>query len=148
MRTGNAELLVIDASVAAKWLVSDVQETLVDQANRLLAQDADGTVDFVVPDLFWTELGNILWKAVRRERVSAAQAEESLTIALSWAFDTVPSHPLLKRAFELGLKHQRSFYDSIYLSLAVSEQATLITADERLANAVAAHLPVKWLGSM
>jgi hypothetical protein len=27
-------------------------------------------------------------------------------------------------------------------------KADLVTADERLANALAAHLPVKWLGSV
>jgi len=49
---------------------------------------------------------------------------------------------------EIGLKHQRSFYDSIYLALATSRQIEFITADERLANAVAPHLPVKWLGAI
>ena len=141
-------LLVVDASVAAKWLLPAVQEPLVEQANRLLAQETEGTADFIVPDLFWPEIGNVLWKAVRRERITLGQAEESLATALSWAFDTIPCRHLLRQALEIGLKHQRSFYDSIYLALAVSQQIGFVTADERLANAVAAHLPVKWLGSI
>jgi predicted nucleic acid-binding protein len=32
------------------------------------------------------------------------------------------------------------------VALALVSKANLITADERLANALAAHLPVKWLG--
>ena len=141
-------VFVVDASVAAKWLLPVVQEPLVEQANLLLAQETEGRADFIVPDLFWPEIGNVLWKAARRERITPTQAEESLTTALSWAFDTIPSRQLLKRALEIGLKHQRSFYDSVYLALAVSQQAALVTADERLANAVAAHLPVKWLGAI
>lgn len=62
--------------------------------------------------------------------------------------DSAGSRRLLKRAIEIGLKHRRSLYDSVYVALAVSQQATLITAGERLANAVAAHLPVKWLGAI
>jgi predicted nucleic acid-binding protein len=141
-------VFVVDASVAAKWLLPVVQEPLVEQANLLLAQETEGRADFIVPDLFWPEIGNVLWKAVRRERITPAQAKESLITALTWAFDTVSSRQLLKRALEIGLKHERSFYDSIYLALAVSQQIELITADERLANAVAAHLPVKWLGAI
>ena len=141
-------LFAVDASLAAKWLLPAVQEPLVEQANQLLAQETEGSADFIVPDLFWPEIGNVLWKAVRRERITPAQAEESLTTALSWAFDTIPSRDLLKQALEIGLKHQRSFYDSVYLALAVSQKIEFITADERLANAVAAHLPVKWLGAI
>jgi predicted nucleic acid-binding protein len=37
-------------------------------------------------------------------------------------------------------------YDSLYVALAVQAKTELITADERLANSLAAHLPVKWLG--
>ena len=141
-------LFVLDVSVAAKWLLPAVQEPLVEQANRLLAEETEGSADFIVPDLFWPEIGNVLWKAARRERITPTQAEESLTTALSWAFDTIPSRQLLKRALEIGLKHQRSFYDSVYLALAISQQIEFITADDRLANAVAPHLPVKWLGAI
>jgi predicted nucleic acid-binding protein len=37
---------------------------------------------------------------------------------------------------------------SLGLALASKARRELITADERLANAVAAYLPVKWLGSL
>ena len=59
---------VIDASVAAKWFLPPAGEPLADEALRLLAGYADGRFRFVVPDLFWAECGNILWKAVRQGR--------------------------------------------------------------------------------
>ena len=53
-------MFVVDASVAAKWLLPAMQEPLVEQANRLLGQQTVGSADFVVPDLFWPEIGNVL----------------------------------------------------------------------------------------
>ena len=61
----------------------------------------------------------------------------------------VPSVEVLDSAFAIAQQYNRSFYDSLYvaLALAVAQQATLITADEKLAYATAAYLPVKWLGA-
>jgi predicted nucleic acid-binding protein len=39
-------------------------------------------------------------------------------------------------------------YDCTYVALAIASERLLVTADERLANALAAHLPVRWLGSV
>jgi predicted nucleic acid-binding protein len=55
---------------------------------------------------------------------------------------------LLSSAFAIAFNFERSVYDSLYVALAVSSKAPLITADERLANTLAAHFPVKWLGSI
>jgi predicted nucleic acid-binding protein len=139
--------LVVDVSVGVKWfLLGD--EPLKDRAVELLARAVIGEIEFLVPDLFWAELGNVLWKAVRRQRCTEAQALESLLRSRQLDLPVVPlSTQLLEQAFEIANRHGRSFYDSLYVAAAVSQHATLITADEKLANATAAHLPVKWLGS-
>lgn len=139
--------LVVDVSVGVKWfLLGD--EPLKDRARDLLAEAAVGEVEFLVPDLFWVELGNVLWKAVRRQRCTEAQAVESLLRARQLDLPAVPlSTQLLEQTFEIANRYGQSFYDSLYVATAVSQQATLVTADEKLANATAAHLPVKWLGS-
>ena len=51
-------------------------------------------------------------------------------------------------SLNIALAFQRSVYDSVYIALAVTLNTYLVTADERLANAVAAKLPVKWLGAL
>jgi len=55
---------------------------------------------------------------------------------------------LLDLAFNIASGFDRTVYDSLYLALAVQSKAQLVTADEKLANAVAAQLPVKWLGAV
>ena len=53
-----------------------------------------------------------------------------------------------KEAFAIATSFDRTVYDSVYAALAVVMKGHLITADERLANALAAYLPVKWLGAV
>ena len=51
-------LVVPDASVAAKWLVW-AGEPLEVEALNLLELRNQGQLEFIVPDLFWLEIGNI-----------------------------------------------------------------------------------------
>ena len=54
---------------------------------------------------------------------------------------------LLPEALKIALVYDRSVYDGLYAALAVQSKTDVITADERLADALAARLPVKWLGA-
>ena len=140
-------LVVLDASVAAKWLVW-AGEPLEVEALNLLELRNQGQLEFIVPDLFWLEIGSILCKAVQRSRCTEETAKHSIPALRGYDLTTEPSEPLLESAFAIARQYNRSFYDCIYVALAVSRQATLITADEKLANATAAYLPVKWLGAL
>ena len=139
---------VIDGSVAAKWVLPANGETLTREALELLRRYAAGDVRFVVPDLFWAEFGNILWKAVRQRRLRTASAETAIRAMRDRNFPTVSSHTLLVEAFAIATAFDRAVYDALYVALAITSKSQLITADERLANALAAHLPIKWLGSL
>ena len=139
---------VLDASEAAKWLLPPAGETLVAEAHQLLREYGDGRLRIVVPDLFWIEIGNLLWKSVRRGLMSLRSAEETLREIEQRSFPTLPSRPLLDEAFAIATAHGRTVYDSVYVALAVASRFPLITADERLANALAARAPVRWLGSL
>src|SRR5664279_2589084 len=74
---GEVKACVIDSNIAAKWVLPPAGEAFVDHALRLLDRHGKGDLQFVVPDLFWAETGNILWKAVRYGRCSKASAENS-----------------------------------------------------------------------
>ncbi|HUE41934.1 MAG TPA: type II toxin-antitoxin system VapC family toxin [Candidatus Sulfotelmatobacter sp.] len=59
---------------------------------------------------------------------------------------TMTSVKLVNSAENIAIQYRRSIYDSVYVALARATRSELVTADEKLANAVAAYLPVKWLG--
>jgi predicted nucleic acid-binding protein len=83
---------VIDASVAVKWVLPAASEPLSSEALALLKSYAEGALRFVVPDLFWAEFANILWKAVQQRRIRVASAESALRAMRDRNFPTVSSH--------------------------------------------------------
>lgn len=140
------KVCVVDASVAAKWLLPVAGEGLLDQANRLAALHARRELQLLAPDLIEAEIGNVLWKAVRRNRISRTDAGNSLRNFAALAIQVIPTSDLLDQALQIAVDCDRSFYDSLYIALALSTKTELITADERLVNALGSRFPVRWLG--
>lgn len=141
-------LFVLDASVAVKWFLPAISETLTDEALTWLARYAKKEVNFLVPDLFWVECASVAWKAIRRGRLTKVSADAALTALTQYDFPTIPAVNMLRKAFEIATKYERTVHDGIYVALAVQSNSQLITADEKLADSLAARFPVKWLGSM
>jgi predicted nucleic acid-binding protein len=141
-------LSVVDASVAVKWCLPASGEDFVVQAEELLASYRREAQQFLVPDLFWLELTNALWKAFRKGKIDAHRAERGLALVRGLDIPTFPSYDLVPQTLRLAVKYGRTAYDSVSVALALQSKADLITADEGLANALAAHLPVKWLGAL
>ena len=139
--------LVLDASVAIKWAIPLAREPLTDESLQLLKRYIDGEVDFIVPDVFWAEVGNVLWKGTRQRRWRQEKAEAVAADMQARDFKTVSSLVLLPEALRIAFAHDRAVYDCLYVALAVQAKTDLITADERLANGLAARFPVKWLGA-
>lgn len=138
---------VLDANVAAKWMLPAKGELLRAEAFRLLDSYEAADVSLLVPDIFWPECGNIAWKAVRQRRLPRSDAEAAVQLLLNRKIPTISSVELLPEALAIAFNFGRSVYDSLYVSLAAHTKNELITADERLANAMAAHFPIKWLGA-
>jgi predicted nucleic acid-binding protein len=139
--------LVLDASVAVKWAIPSTNETLTGESLQLLKRYTQGEINFIVPDVFWAEVGNVLWKGVRQRRWQQAVAERAASDMRKRNFFTVSSLELLSDALRIAFANNRSVYDCLYVALAIQFKTEMITADERLANALAARLPVKWLGA-
>ena len=139
--------IVVDVSVAAKGRLPGGDDSLCEEAVDLLRRFSKGELRFIVADLFWPELGNVLWKAVRRGRCSRSAPEIAVFAMQDRNLSTISTAELLQEAFAIATNFGRTFYDFLYVAPAVASKAQLVTADERLANALAAHLHVKWLGS-
>jgi predicted nucleic acid-binding protein len=122
--------VVIDSSVALKWFVPEV---LSDEAEGLL----DESLTLVAPDLLFPEFGNILWKKITRGEIRPGEARNILAALEAVPLVVVSSSALVAAALEIAVAHRRTVYDALYLALAVARDCTFVTADERLARALA-----------
>jgi predicted nucleic acid-binding protein len=61
-------------------------------------------------------------------------------------FPTLPSRAVLPEALMIAVDFGRTVYDSTYVAVAVATGSELLTADERLVNALGSRFPVRWLG--
>ncbi|HYL64296.1 MAG TPA: type II toxin-antitoxin system VapC family toxin [Candidatus Methylomirabilis sp.] len=139
---------VVDASVALKWLSAFRSEPFAPQARGLLDSWQQGAIELIAPDLIWLEVANAHWKAVRQNRCSSEDAQTSLAMMHSQKLPTVPSEPLIDLALDISLQHGRTIYDSLYVALGSALSSDVITADERLVNALPSHFRLKWLGAL
>jgi predicted nucleic acid-binding protein len=115
--------------VAVKWIFDEVHSA---EARRLRQYPGQ----LAAPDLMLTEVANVLWKRVGRGDVVAADAITSLERLSQLPVCWHATQPLLVRALDVATTYGRSVYDSVYVALAVREDARLVTADRRLFNAL------------
>ena len=123
-------IAVVDASVAIKWVIP---EPLSDHADRL----RERAERLVVPDLLLPEVTNVLWKKLRRRELTPREAKHALELLMESGLEVRPSGPLLDSALTLARRLDHPVYDCIYVTLARTERATLVTADERLLSRLA-----------
>src|SRR5271155_1297764 len=95
------------------------REPFTDQSLRLLKRYVDGDLNFIVPDVFWAEVGNVLWKGVRQRRWAQAVAERAASEMRNRNFFTVSSLDLLAEALKIAVANDRSVYDCLYVALAI-----------------------------
>jgi predicted nucleic acid-binding protein len=65
---------------------------------------------------------------------------------LDFGIPTISTRDLLRQAAHLAHATGCSVYDGMYVALALVSGHPLLTADERLANALSPRFPVHWLG--
>ena len=121
---------VIDAGVVVKLFFQEEHsaacERAVKSARRLLA-----------PDLVWIESASVVRKRVRSSEIRAEDASGIMADMLRVPIDTYPSWSLIRPALQIAIETERTVYDCLYIALAIQEECLLLTADERLCNALA-----------
>lgn len=123
---------VIDASVAVKWYIP---EPLSDAAVSYLELYRREQAGLIAPDLLITEVGSVLWKKVGRNELTAGDAREIAGILVNHCpLRLFPAGELMPAALELAMTSGLTVYDSIYLALAISSEAPLVTADREIKN--------------
>lgn len=123
--------MIIDASVAVKWFIPEEGS---DRAFALV-----GLHRLWAPALLLTEVGNALWKKLRRGEASEQLDLLARHADLGKAVEIVgdPDGVLATRALELALELDHPIYDCVYLALAEATEDVLVTADATFRRKVA-----------
>lgn len=120
---------VLDASVAFKWLVPEVD---TDKALRLLDDYQNAIHDLLSPDFLPVETTHALTRAERQGRVTAAQGSQLFLDLMDQVPALHPYLPLLPRAYAISSAMRVGVYDCLYVALAEQERCEFVTADDRL----------------
>jgi len=129
---------VVDASVAAKWLVREADS---DKAEALLIQWKQGDFDLLAPEIVLAEIGSMIWKKSLRGLMPPDAALEVYEKFMRVSLPLAPIHDLAGPALKLALQYRHSVYDGLYVALAQMTGWRLITADEKLYNMLASGFP-------
>lgn len=122
--------VVVDASVAVKWFVSDpAQEAHSDIALRLLASAVQGRLTLLQPPHFIAEVAAVLARLLPQ---SATENILDLLDLLGMQRDATQDATIYASAVELATTLDHHLFDTLYHALALQTPgAVLVTADRR-----------------
>lgn len=123
--------MVIDASVALKWLLP---ESGSDQAIVLIER-----YQLYAPDLLIVECANALWLRVRRGEMVPADAKSALADLEAAPIGFASDRDLTETVHGLAVDLDHPVYDCLYLALGLRWAVPVITADRRFVLAVRRH---------
>jgi predicted nucleic acid-binding protein len=126
-------MIVLDASAAIDWLLQTAAGQQIEK--RIYSRNES----LAAPHLLDLEVTQVLRRLVRSAAVSARRAEEAIHDLMELRIARYPHHLFLHRIWQL--RNNLSAYDAVYLGLAESLRATLITRDLRLGS-VSGHAAV------
>ena len=134
--------IVPDTSVIIKWYRQE--EVLATKALKLREDYRAGNVQLLAPELLAYEMANVL---VFKSHLSYDEIQQAIHdlygTELEWQSLT-PS--LLERACQLARQHRTTAYDAVFLALAESAGALLLTADAKLVRKLSSESRVMFLG--
>lgn len=116
--------LIVDTSVALKWLNQDNEQN-IDHADKILEDARDGKVEILAPELLKYEIGNAL---LYGKKIAKKDIKELLSIFYSLPISFVAENTELGNssyilAKDLGI----TYYDASFISLAERSGAILVT---------------------
>jgi predicted nucleic acid-binding protein len=117
--------LVIDASVALKWVLPEPDSA---KAEELLAA---GTI-LIAPTLIVSEVCNAAWKRLRRGETTAQHAGWIAGRIGTLGMMLIEDQTVAAAAMHIACRLDHPVYDCFYLAVAEQRDARMITADRRL----------------
>lgn len=123
---------VLDCSLTMSWLFPDEEsKATLDLREQLTQSNA------IVPAIWPIEVGNILWSAEKKKRISPYQSTQfkNLLEQLPIEIDKKTSEIALGLILECAREYKITVYDACYLELALRIGTPLATLDKELAEA-------------
>jgi predicted nucleic acid-binding protein len=131
-------LIVVDASVIAPALADDDEDG--ERARSRLQGER-----LTAPEVLDLEVVSVIRKAFASGALSRRRAGLALADLIDLDLERISHRPMLARIWEL---HENlTPYDAAYVALAETIDATLVTADRRLALAPGPRCTIEYLGS-
>ncbi len=119
--------VVIDASVALKWVLDEPGK---EAADALLEEE------LIAPSLWLLEAANALWRRTQRGEINGEEAKERLSELYNAPVTTTTIEDDLLAAADLANVLGHPVYDCLYLAMAIRENTYVVTADSRFHAAV------------
>lgn len=121
---------VLDASVGIKLFIDGPLSDKAHNFFQTITSNPEATI--FVPDLFYIECTNIIWKYVRFQGLNSDDAKEYIQDLGKLALQRVSNESLMIDALETALQHEISAYDASYVALAQRLNTSMVTADNKL----------------
>lgn len=120
-------MIVLDSSVALKWIFADEEGT--EHVVRVRDDHISGKNEIAVPTLFFYEIANVL---VTKVKLSAEEALEAFELISAFEFNVFElDNTEYMEAMSLAMKYRISVYDASYHVLASRLGCCFLTADRK-----------------
>lgn len=120
--------LIVDTSVALKWLNQDNEQS-IDHADKILKDARDGKVEILAPELLKYEIGNAL---LYGKKIANEDIKELLSIFYSLPISFILENTeLANNTYILAKDLRITYYDASFVSLAKQYGATLVTENSK-----------------
>ena len=103
---------VLDVSVSTKQFIDDPLSSKVDRLLNFLCYPQ---TEIFVPDLFYVESTNTLWKYVRAESLTPVEVQANLVSLKALSLRVVSTVELIEDAFPISVNFGISAYDAAAL---------------------------------
>ena len=119
--------IVLDASVVAKWFI---EEENTEKAIEIRDKFVRGEIEVLVPSLLIYEIGNVFLKHPAK---NSRDVENDFKALFDIGMEIVEiNKPEIKDIHKNAKHFGITFYDAVYVTLALKEGCKLITADKKL----------------
>jgi len=126
---------VLDASAAIEWLLQTATGVRVE--TRIFSEPEQ----LHAPHLLDVEVAQVLRRQVSKGIITPSRAKDALVDLAELPLTRYPHFPFLSRIWEL--RDNLSAYDAIYVALAETLDAPMLTCDRKLSSSPGHHAHIE-----